>query len=124
MKVRNYDPNTSKKYRENNRDKVLAARKKWRDSNKGKGAAHCKQRQAAKLQRTVPWADTDKIAELYQAAKAMDFFNPCTKHHVDHVIPLQGDIVSGLHVHNNLQILTESENCSKGNSFREERVYG
>jgi hypothetical protein len=38
-------------------------------------------------------------------------------HHVDHEIPLQGVLVSGLHVHNNLQILTALENIKKRNRF-------
>lgn len=72
--------------------------------------AHNMKRHADKMRRTPPWADHAKIAEVYTEASKQ-------KKHVDHIIPLRGKLVSGLHVHNNLQLLTQSENSSKGNRY-------
>lgn len=66
-------------------------------------------RRAKKLQRTPKWANLDKIKEIYKK---------CPEgYHVDHIIPLQGALVSGLHTEENLQYLTVFENLSKGNTF-------
>jgi hypothetical protein len=58
---------------------------------------------------TPLWADLDKIKDIY--------LNRPEGYHVDHIIPLNGVNVSGLHVENNLQYLTEADNLSKGNKF-------
>lgn len=64
---------------------------------------------AAKSKRVPKWADLNKIK---------DFYDNCPSNMVvDHIIPLRGKLVSGLHVHNNLQYLTDTENAAKGNKF-------
>ena len=58
---------------------------------------------------TPSWADLDKIKAIY---------NECPKgYHVDHIIPLQGALVCGLHVETNLQYLTAQDNIIKHNKF-------
>jgi len=39
------------------------------------------------------------------------------KWHVDHVLPLRGKKISGLHVHTNLQLLPGAENIAKGAKY-------
>jgi hypothetical protein len=67
-------------------------------------------RKANKLNATPSWADLQKIKEIYD--------NCPEGYHVDHIIPLQGMYVCGLHVENNLQYLSASENTSKGNKYK------
>lgn len=55
------------------------------------------------------WADVKKIQEIY--ANRPDGYD------VDHIIPLKGKMVSGLHVENNLQYLTKQENGRKTNFY-------
>ena len=63
----------------------------------------------AKVSRATPaWANKTAIKEMYEAARS-------TGLHVDHIVPLKGKTVCGLHVENNLQLLPPRANRQKGN---------
>ncbi len=94
-------------YRKTNPEKTRASTTKWRRANLRKSCALVAKRHTAKLHRTPPWADLEAIEAFYVARPA--------GHHVDHKIPLQGKLISGLHVLENLQYLPAVENLSKGN---------
>lgn len=88
-------------------------------NNKSMYIAKSAKRRAAKLQRTPKWIKDVFIKEIniiYERAKLIKIFTD-EEWHVDHIIPLQGKTVSGLHVPWNLQLLPASENLSKGNSY-------
>lgn len=88
-----------------NREKNL---KKLRE-NRGFYNACGARRKANKKRATPPWLTKSMWEEIKQIYKS------CPKgYHVDHVIPLQGYIVCGLHVPWNLQYLTPEENIRKG----------
>jgi hypothetical protein len=76
-------------------------------------------RKTAKMNRTPPWLTEDDfwlIEQAYDlAAKRTQMFG--FSWHVDHIIPLQGKIVSGLHVPLNLQVIPAAINTSKQNKF-------
>lgn len=93
--------------------------KKWRDENKPRLAKKQSMRRSAKMQRTPEWlSETDLwvIDEIYELA-ARRTLATGTEWHVDHIIPLCGETVSGLHVPWNLRVITASENIRKSNQL-------
>lgn len=105
-----------KEYYYKNKEKRLESNKKYISLNREKHnllkRKHTNKRRALLLKRLPLWANLSSIS---------DFYSNCPKgYHVDHIIPLQGDNVSGLHVENNLQYLPATENLSKGNRYNVE----
>ncbi len=89
----------------------------WKKDNKGYVNHINSLRKQAKRDRTPAWADLDAIRLIYEeCAKLIEKHGP-RSYHVDHIIPLQGETVSGLHVENNLQILKASDNLTKSNKY-------
>lgn len=107
------------RYRHRNLEKCRATSSRWQKENPDKSNAQTRKRQAAKLKRTPPWLTKDQVEEISAFYLTAEFMSnaTCTPHHVDHIVPLQGRNVSGLHVPWNLQVLTAEENLRKGNSF-------
>jgi hypothetical protein len=106
------------------RESALLAKKLYRTENKGKINALCAARKKVVKQRTPQWLtdfDRLKIRCLYQLA-AMYTQENQESWHVDHVIPLQGVTVSGLHVPNNLRVIPGLDNIKKKNRY--EAHYG
>ena len=80
---------------------------KYRKSEKGRGIRAAAQAKYRAGKACPPWADLDAITEIYKNC-------PLGKQ-VDHDYALKGENFSGLHIPENLQYLTPSENRSKGN---------
>lgn len=75
------------------------------------------QRRASLLKRTPAWLTKEhlqSIRNIYKECHSLNTTSP-ERYEVDHIVPLQGKTVSGLHVPWNLQILPMSENRKKGN---------
>jgi hypothetical protein len=103
----------------NNRERMNQKAKEWRQANPGKTRSYVRNRQAAQMQRTPKWLtheDFSKIEMMYAKAKMLEV-ETGIQHHVDHIIPMRGKYVSGLHVPDNLQILTANDNVRKSNRY-------
>lgn len=88
----------------------------YRKINKAKINARTRKRQAALLQRTPKWIDVVDCFEMecvYVYCGALRSVG--LQYEVDHIIPLQGKAVSGLHVPSNLQVIHQFDNRSKAN---------
>ena len=122
-----------KAWGEANKEKTLAYKAKWKDENKERNSeinsvwkksnpervrAASNKRNAIQRQATPVWANQFFISEAYDLAKLRTKATGI-KWSVDHIIPLSGDVVCGLHVENNLQVIPLSENCRKGTRLLE-----
>ena len=105
------------KWRKENRQQHNAINREWFANNKDKRAAYEGKRRAMQLQRTPLWdPEASLITAKYQLA-AMLSRETGIIHHVDHIIPLQGRKVSGLHVFSNLRVIPGTDNVKKSNKF-------
>ena len=80
-------------------------------------AANAAKRRASKLNRTPKWLTADDIEHMQAlyAVAAMIQKESGVEYHIDHIIPLQGKLVSGLHVPNNLRVIPAVDNLKKSN---------
>jgi len=86
----------------------------YKKANPEKFTVYYSEKRANRLKACVPWADKKKISLYYTIAKLYtEIYGE--QYHVDHIVPLQGKNVCGLHVEYNLQILPAIENMKKGN---------
>jgi hypothetical protein len=75
-------------------------------------------RRANKINRTPFWLNKGHLFEIESVYTYCSALRKCGfDYHVDHIVPLQGKIVSGLHVPWNLQVIPSLDNKKKGNRF-------
>lgn len=84
------------------------------EADPGKYSAKGAKRRCAQLLATPSWVDLRTILDIYRHAQEISRVTGI-EHEVDHIIPLRGKTVWGLHIPINLQILTSTENRRKFN---------
>lgn len=105
-------------------EQATAASLKWASAHRDIKNAATTRYNARKSQQCPTWLSTEQHAAM------LSFYTRCKKlnvgithraamYTVDHIVPLHGTHVSGLHVPWNLQILTHAENASKGNRYED-----
>lgn len=102
--------------RSNNPEKYRIYRQRAYQKNKGMFVANAAKRRADMISATPKWANKKSIKNIYIDASEMTKITG-VEHHVDHVVPLRGRNVCGLHVENNLQIIAADINRKKSNRW-------
>jgi hypothetical protein len=103
----------AKKYRKANKEKIHLYQKNWKINNKTKTNISTALRRK-RIQQAIPnWANLEDIKNIYLEANYAQL-------QVDRIFPLKGKIVCGLHVWENLQLLSPLENTKKGNQMPSE----
>ena len=112
-----------KKYYIENKERKAEYAKKYLEKNSHRILANTRKRQII-LKSSIPiWYEKErnKILDIYKDCRDIELlclaYGEKIKFHVDHIIPLQHDLVCGLHCLSNLQILTAEENLKKSNNF-------
>jgi len=103
-------------YREENREMLREKNREYSKDNRAIRNANYARYRANKIQATPAWA-SDKYMKLwYEGAKIQEKLTG-RKVHVDHIVPLKGANVCGLHCEDNMQWMFAEDNCSKGNKY-------
>lgn len=99
-------------YRERNREICNARIREWKAKNKPLIAYYSRTRHAVRRNAVPAWADLEAIKLIYEEA-ARRRAETGEDWHVDHIVPLKGKTVCGLHCEANLQIIPKVENLRK-----------
>ncbi len=100
----------------NNKDRWNELVKIRAHKNPEKAYAHTVLMRNKRKNRVPVWADISKMQEIYKKCRQRSI-DTGIPHEVDHIVPLCGKAVSGLHIESNLRIIPKTENRKKSNKF-------
>lgn len=107
-KKRSYE--SSRRWAKNNKEKSKEIQRKSVRKNRDYYTAVSKV-YASRVRERIPlWQCKDEIKEYYIKSRELNL-------EVDHIVPINSKLVCGLHCVDNFQMLTRSENASKGNRY-------
>lgn len=112
---RGYIAEYGKRWRASNVDRIKKLTRDWAQRNPHRRSRGSRERKLRLIQATPNWVDRSEFAEIYLEAKRRRRAGEDV--HIDHVVPLKGTHVCGLHVPWNLQIISAKANLSKKNKF-------
>lgn len=110
------------RYRKENKEARNKYFRQYKKEHSGLVAASNKKRDLAKKNRVPKWLTSDDvwiIKEIYALAALRTKLTK-VRWHVDHIVPLQGRMVSGLHTPANLRVVLGKDNLTKSNNLVEE----
>ena len=107
----------SRAYKQANPDKVRALYRAHYAANKASYTLRSLERRRTIKNQTPAWNDRAKMLAIYAECSKRNELAGYIKWHVDHIVPLRGKNVWGLHVHTNLRIILASKNLTKSNKY-------
>ena len=113
---RNKNHTARKAWEQRNPKAALESFRRYRERNRAQIRARLAVSKEGREKRRVLWANQDTILDIYRQAELMTRTTG-RLHVVDHIIPLQGRTVSGLHVETNLRVIEHNENARKHNAW-------
>lgn len=106
---------TQHEYYQNNKNRIKTRVRVYQKENIEDYLANSAKRRALFINATPSWSDGEAVKGMYRLASVFNRIG--LDLHVDHIVPLNSSKVCGLHCESNLQLLSSSDNISKGNRW-------